>query len=710
MKSVIKSSIVILILIMITLVSMDVMATSQIEIKPSAGFDDYISDDVNVEIPINLEINNNGEDITGIVQIIVDQNDGYGNDKKVENIIFQKAIILPTNSKKNINMGFYKNEYRLDYRVRILDDKKNILHDEKFDLNSTEEALKTNIIIGALVDDKDNYMKLDGKLVLLDNEKLINSDVLSGFDYILIDNYSENLELEQINYLDEWKNKGGVFIVGDRASTKIVNKIKLDDENKLDLKNKNFDAINKELLNIKDKNERRDYYYYGSDNVIPYKIASNFELIKIILMIFVVTVGPVNYLALKLIDKREYFWYSVPAIVVVFSILIYSVSKTTDYDGAIINKSSYVNVSENLDRVQIQSNTTNFAVKGSRCEVTFPKEAKVDYPELSIYQFNKTQEDILILDSEANTLEYLNTGFWSTVEIPILWESDSIGKISSSIEMKDKKLVGFVENNTGEILEDVIFYYSEKYLYLGDIRVGEKVEIDLDLENNNQYYSSNRDVSDLVYYSDSRDKYLKSEGIDIDTFDKNNFLTENFKRSFTDDYFRMSKNELNSMEYFIYGWNESDLGFEAKINKELVNNIDRNMFFARKKINIEKGQSIYLNNKSVKLSILNENGIRHDNRDERFYNKGSIEFEYSLLNNNIKVDEIKIFRLNGNDIEDFKIYNNKENKWKSISDDFIVKNDELENYLNENRLKFKINLKEDGYTDVPQIEFQGVMK
>ncbi|NDJ78547.1 MAG: hypothetical protein GYB65_20035 [Chloroflexi bacterium] len=73
------------------------------------------------------------------------------------------------------------------------------------------------------------------------------------------------------------------------------------------------------------------------------------------LALYIVLVGPVNYLVLRRLNRRELAWFTIPVLIVAFSVLAYSVGFNLRGDVAIVNRLNVVEVWPDVDQAQVKT-------------------------------------------------------------------------------------------------------------------------------------------------------------------------------------------------------------------------------------------------------------------------------------------------------------------------------------------------------------------
>ncbi len=73
------------------------------------------------------------------------------------------------------------------------------------------------------------------------------------------------------------------------------------------------------------------YYHYSSMSNFPPLGMGTVKLLLGLLAVYIFIVGPVLYLVLKKLDKREKGWIAIPALAAVFVAAVFAVSRTSLY-------------------------------------------------------------------------------------------------------------------------------------------------------------------------------------------------------------------------------------------------------------------------------------------------------------------------------------------------------------------------------------------
>jgi len=229
---------------------------------------------------------------------------------------------------------------------------------------------------------------------------------------------------------------------------------------------------------------------YGLGNIpeLPIPKASN---LIIIFFIYIVIAAPVNYIILKKKDRRELMWVTVPALSVIFAIVVYFSGSTTRVTKPVANILSTI-VIDSKGNQNIQSYGTVVTPKKSDIKI----EAKDDMnirPIVNLdYYDNKQNADnskgsktiySKITTSPKTTMEFYNTGVFGQYNFIVDNNEIRKGALQSEIKFNDNKITGTIKNNTGLDLKDCYIITSSAYVEIGEIKNGETKNISEPIKN-----------------------------------------------------------------------------------------------------------------------------------------------------------------------------------------------------------------------------------
>lgn len=237
-----------------------------------------------------------------------------------------------------------------------------------------------------------------------------------------------------------------------------------------------------------------DYTYYGNTLGGGAGIAKTLNetkkpsalLFGIVLIVYVILVGPVLYLILKKKKTREKIWFSVPLMALVFTGVIYVIGMMYRVRKPMVDTFTILKVDGDTKKENIFVNVT--CPKAKQYSVMLND----DYSDISYDPYIYYDYNIFDTSSKKNTFDYMfckvnggleltmnnATAFHSTdFTIEKLTDND-VGQVDLDLHCYTDGFEGTITNNTIYDLEGVVVTFENYYYQAGDIKKGETVSVD----------------------------------------------------------------------------------------------------------------------------------------------------------------------------------------------------------------------------------------
>ena len=335
------------------------------------------------------------------------------------------------------------------------------------------------------------------------------------------------------------------------------------------------------LLNKQVINTREGLYdYWDIKQVIS--IISNLKLPKImsliiILSIYVIVVGIINYLILKRMDKRYLIWLTVPILSIVFSIIIYSIGKPTRINSVIINNANIVTINNN----KISTNSYYAIIPSKKMDVELDiKENESIMPlgefhgDFTVTNSNKKINrsiDIEINSSgERKTIKYNKLRAFESRIISTNTTSRVKESMKIDINYYDSVLKGTIKNQLPYNLENAFVWSGNKIVTLGDIKNNQEITLDKNMKNIgtvNDFYQ----MSMMVLYN-NKDPYVARKDMKLEDKIKTRQKEEMFRwidRKFIEAGYD-NKNNKSYIVGFTYDKIQDSIFVDKNIREESI--------------------------------------------------------------------------------------------------------------------------------------------
>lgn len=527
--------------------------------------------------------------------------------------------------------------------------------------------------------------------------KLIDADLKDG-EKIVVD---ENKELKLYH---KKIGKGHVVITGfDLGLSPFVN---WNGKDKF-INNVINRYLNNDVDHTQNYQRMRSHWFENIVSYLPQNLLPSVTSILIILVLFILLVGPINYFILKKIDKRELLWVTIPLIVVIFSGSIYMLGFKTRLRQPIANNVSIIKIDNETNKAGVYTKSGIMGFKNGDWDVAFDKNSEVllnDRRNYDVLQRFADEEIVTeyFYDEDTHIL-FNKAGILDVEKITINQEIELDNSIISDIMISNDKLTGTIDNTSGFDLEDVVIFYGNKYEKLGDLKDGEKskkfqVNINKHQTNKNWY-----GIIDSLYggrYQNNSQR-TKNEGEDI--------LNSNIKRDILDGIFDSKNSLIGNDRFFMLAWNRDAIGKNIKINGKQSKSIDRNLILLPLDIEYKKGDKVNIPYGVLYPEIENNHNMHLERKGSMLYGEGHVTFRFKP-EEDVRLTSMGIslaIDMNKNDVF---IYNFEKTEWENISTNkIIIDNTNMVKYYNNDRgALVKIDPKEDIDILIPSFEIKGV--
>ncbi|MFJ7890252.1 hypothetical protein ACIQYL_19510 [Lysinibacillus xylanilyticus] len=432
-----------------------------------------------------------------------------------------------------------------------------------------------------------------------------------------------------------------------------------------------------------------------------FEVSVSYMLIVIILYILII--GPILYFILKKIDKREHAWWIIPAISIVISIALFIFGAKDRIGQPQIQQSAFFKVNEDssLNGYYVESILTNrsgdFVVNADKNTSAF---ALRSFNEFAGPMGDSHETSYIKENANGSTLTLRDLSYWSVQSFAGKSAAQNIGKMDIDITLKNEKLTGTIKNNFPYTLKDVTLISGIKEVKLGDIEANGTLKVDTELKatvlqkpsnftgyNFNNYPTKKEDVNP------SRIERMKSMAIQLVENDKKPVITAWADQAIAGVELETGAS-MSPISYFVQPFDgkvELSGPFTMKRNNFTysVNPLSPNSY--AEKID-EQLNSWRLSDGLYEVSIA---------MPDKFMN--SVQTLNELTVSNKDIDRIQL-----------SIWNNETKTYEPLVDAKQVFTDNIKKYFNDNDellIEIKFGPDQTGEeTKLPDVELKGVAK
>lgn len=225
---------------------------------------------------------------------------------------------------------------------------------------------------------------------------------------------------------------------------------------------------------------------------------------SILLVIYIVIIGPLLYFILRKRNKNILIWVIVPSLSIIFSCIVYVMGMNTRITEPYI---SYVNIETydpNSGTLEGESNVNVYLSSNKKTELSLGTAnqviaGKYQYPTFYEVIDKEKPFDILahqdlvttsVLKSNDNySLIFDHIPAFTSQYFSLEYSREFENEITGQVSITENSMSGSISNSSSENFEEAYVYYNGRVALLGNIESGESVS----LKDSIQEYNSNMD-------------------------------------------------------------------------------------------------------------------------------------------------------------------------------------------------------------------------
>lgn len=470
---------------------------------------------------------------------------------------------------------------------------------------------------------------------------------------------------------------------------------------------------------IFDKNMNGGYmgqgYYRARELMqsIPINEMVGTKSLIIVFGLYALIIGVVLYIILKKLNKRDLTWIAIPAISIIFALVVYFMGSSTRVNDIILNQNNIVSVDK--DGKGLAKGYIGIGTKYKEdVIIEKPEDVTMNYITQDMHYYGNPEEEIKDKLRVKTTYRGNNSYFtfadsdaldMKTFEV--VGKEQVIPKIDSNFNLSDGNLNGAVKNNLDKNINKLILVAGQNVWDLGELPKGEEKAIE---------GATTSGGAGLQAYSDT----LNQKYYDARWKNKEMLKTEEYKNILrTSSLLATIFDEVNiNKEIKLIAITDLPIEYGIDFGKKSISKFDTTAIIQDVDIDF-KSKDGTLNFPdgffSYKVDSVNSSSNVHlDEYSGYIYGQGDIIFDYKI-DDNIAVTEVIVksgvdrYGYNGGENGEKFIYNYKTSDYEKITlSQGFEKIKDIENYIENNTMKIKVTVDEmKGQSMVPRITVKG---
>ncbi len=217
---------------------------------------------------------------------------------------------------------------------------------------------------------------------------------------------------------------------------------------------------------------------------------------------YIILIGPINYLILKRIDRRELAWITMPVLIVAFAAGSYFFGSTLRGNDLIVNEVAVVRGAPGATEGEAQVYVGVYSPTRSTYQLEVRGNALLAGPSTGDFAGNGDPNVLDIVQGDPAVVRDLTVGF-SSLRTVRADAPATVPLVTTALSFKDGVLTGSITNASGEALDAVAVVLGTSVAVVGDMPAGSTKEVSLRPVGNQFFQSLSDRIFGQVFFGDS---------------------------------------------------------------------------------------------------------------------------------------------------------------------------------------------------------------
>jgi hypothetical protein len=220
---------------------------------------------------------------------------------------------------------------------------------------------------------------------------------------------------------------------------------------------------------------------YGGMFALPALDLPNPLLIGFFLLLYIIVVGPVNFIILRRIRRAELAWLTVPVLVVLFSVVAYLVAFQSKGGDVVAIRANVVSTYPDVEQATFAQHFGLFSPVRSTYRFRLPADSAVT--ELNSYGYYQPGSDTPspVLGGNPTTIDNVNIDTWSLKAYVAEHTGKAESPVETNLNLSNNVIVGTIKNRSTSPLQDVALVRGDAVRYVGYLAPGQQLDVRLDV-------------------------------------------------------------------------------------------------------------------------------------------------------------------------------------------------------------------------------------
>lgn len=246
-------------------------------------------------------------------------------------------------------------------------------------------------------------------------------------------------------------------------------------------------------------------YYSGNPNAV-FDVPSNLfdlpgldlpdpSLIALFLLVYILVIGPVNFIILRRLKRAELAWITIPALVVLFSVGAYLLAFQSKGGQTVAIRANLMNDVPGAQEVNVTQFFGVFSPFRRAFDLSLNANSAITEVSPDGYG-GTTGGGLTVAGGNPTMLDNVNINTWSLRAFMAEHTAVAQSPIESDLRLGDNVIEGTIRNRAAAALQDVVLIRGEVFQYIGYMAPGQRANVKLIVSS--QPLRSNTAPADLL--------------------------------------------------------------------------------------------------------------------------------------------------------------------------------------------------------------------
>jgi hypothetical protein len=202
------------------------------------------------------------------------------------------------------------------------------------------------------------------------------------------------------------------------------------------------------------------------------------EQLFVLLFAYIALIGPINYLVLRRLDRREWAWVTMPLLVIVFAVGSYGLGAALKGSDVIVNQVAIVRAGQQTEQGLGQVYVGVFSPSRRSFDVRINGGPLLSSPSSQTNIGQAEQPIDALIGNTISRLRNFEVGF-GVVRGFRADATTTAPRISANLRLVQGRVTGSVTNESSAVLENVAVVFGGGAMVIAELKPGDSAEVDI---------------------------------------------------------------------------------------------------------------------------------------------------------------------------------------------------------------------------------------